>query len=73
MGATINFIYKWLKLLEDNYDARCVAYITTMIYMFNKTPLTIIKAITPKKKFQKLMTDIGGGWYMEKLPSEYLH
>ena len=24
------------------------------------------KALTPKQKVQKLMTDIGGGWYMEK-------
>ena len=23
------------------------------------------KALTPKQKFQKFMTDIGGGWYME--------
>ena len=33
----------------------------------------MIKALTPKQKFQKLMTEIGGGWYMEKLLSEYLH
>ena len=25
----------------------------------------MIKALTPKK-FQTVMTDIGGGWYMEK-------
>ena len=23
-------------------------------------------SLTPKEKIQKLMTDIGGGWYMEK-------
>ena len=34
--------------------------------MFKKTPLTMIKALTPKQKVQKLMTDIGGGWYMGK-------
>ena len=34
--------------------------------MFKQIPQTIIKALTPKQKVQKLMTDIGGGWYMEK-------
>ena len=29
-------------------------------------PLTMKKALTPKRRFQKLMTDIGGEWYMEK-------
>ena len=26
----------------------------------------MVKALTPKQKFQKLMTDIGGGWWIEK-------
>ena len=30
LGATINFIDIWIKLLEDNYDARRVVYITSM-------------------------------------------
>ena len=34
--------------------------------MFKEIPKTMKKAPTPKQKFQKLMTDIGGGWYMEK-------
>ena len=38
-----------------------------MKYMFNKIPQTMIKSLTPKQKVQKLMTDIGGGWYMEKV------
>ena len=33
--------------------------------MFKQIPLTMIKALTPKK-VQKLMTDTGGGWYMGK-------
>ena len=33
--------------------------------MFKQTPLTMRKALTPKQKFQKLMTYIGGGWYIE--------
>ena len=34
--------------------------------MFRKTPQIIKIALTPKQKVQKLMTDIGGGWYMKK-------
>ena len=34
--------------------------------MFNKIPQTMIKSLTPKQKVQKLMTDIGGVWYMGK-------
>ena len=66
MGANINFIDIWLKLLCENFDARCEAYINTMKVMFNQIPQTIKIALTPKQKVQKLMTDIGGGWYMGK-------
>ena len=51
-------------MLEDNYDARRVAYITDMKEMFKKIPQTMIKSLTPKQKFQTHMTDIGGGWYI---------
>ena len=34
--------------------------------IFKQIPQTIRKALTPKQKVQKLMTDIGGGWYMDK-------
>ena len=30
LDDTLNFINIWLKLLEKNYDARRVAYITSM-------------------------------------------
>ena len=62
LGPTLNFIDIWLKLFDDNYDARRVAYITATKDMFKKIPQTMIKAIIPKQKVQKLMTDIGGGW-----------
>ena len=52
MGATINFIDIWIKLLEENYDARRVAYITSMKEMFKQIPLTMIKSLTPKQKVQ---------------------
>ena len=62
LGATLNFIYICLKMLKYNYDNRRVSYITTMKDMLKKIPLTMIKALTPTKKVQKLMIDIGDGW-----------
>ena len=71
LGATLNFIDIWLKLFIDNYSARCDAYVNAMKQMFKQIPLTIIISIDPKKKVQKLMTDIGGGCYTEKGIREY--
>ena len=34
--------------------------------MFKKIAQTMSIALTPKQKVQKPITDIGGGWYMEK-------
>ena len=34
--------------------------------MFVQIPQTVKIVLTPKQKVQKLMTDIGGGWYMDK-------
>ena len=31
--------------------------------MFKQISLTMIKVLTPKQKVQKIMTEIGGGWY----------
>ena len=47
-----------------DYSARCDAYVNAMKEMFKQTPLTMKKSLTLKQKFQKIMTDIGGGWYM---------
>ena len=66
LGSTLNFMDTRLKLLLDNYDARCDAYINAMKDMFKKIPQTMSKPLTPKQKVQKLITDIGGGWYMGK-------
>ena len=65
-GITINSVDIWMKLFFNSYDSRCVAYITAMKEMFNKIHQTMIKALTPKQKFQKPMIDIGGVWYMGK-------
>ena len=73
LGATINFIDIWLKLFLDHYNARCDAYVNAMKQMFKQIPLTMKKVLNPKQKVQKLVTDIGGGWYMEKLLRGYPH
>ena len=73
LGATFNFIDIWLKLLRKHFDARCEAYINAMKVMFRQIPQTIKIALTPKQKVQKIMTDIGGGCYMEKVLGEYHH
>ena len=47
LGATINFIDIRIKLFEDNYESRCIAYITATKDMFKQIPLTMIKSLTP--------------------------
>ena len=71
LGATINFIDIWLKLFLENYSARCDAYANAMIEMFKQIHLTMKKALTSKQIVRKLMTDIGGGWYIEKVLRDY--
>ena len=72
LGDTYNFIDIWLQLLEENYDARRAEYITAMKEMFKQIHLAMFKALTPKQKFQRLMTEIGGGWYKGKFLRDYL-
>ena len=48
LGATINFIDIWLKLLRANFNAICDAYINAMKDMFKQIPQTIKIALTPK-------------------------
>ena len=64
LGATLNFIEIWIKLLDNNYDARRVSYSTAIQEMFKQIPTTMTKPLSPRKKVQKIMTEIGGGWYM---------
>ena len=41
--------------------------------IFQKIPTIKLKPLSQGKKLQKLMTEIGGGWYMEKLLRDYHH
>ena len=63
---THNFIDIWIKILEENYDTICVAYITAMKEMLKTIPTKMTKPLSPKQKFQKIMAEIGGGWYTKK-------
>ena len=54
-------------MLDHNYDVRHTGYNIDMKKMFQKTPTIKLKPLIKGQKFQKLMTEIGGGWYMEKL------
>ena len=60
-------------MFDKNYDARFIAYITAMKEIFNQIPQTLIKVLTPKQKVQKVMTEIGGGWYVKKMLRDHLH
>ena len=66
MGSTPNFVDIWIKLLEENYDARRVAYSTAMKEMFIQIPTMMTKPLRQIQKVQKLMTEIFGVCYMEK-------
>ena len=41
--------------------------------MFKQIPTKMTKAISSKQKVQKLMEEIGGGWYREKLLRDFHH
>ena len=73
MGDTLNFIGICIKLLDHKYEVRCGIYNKATKDMFKQIPTTMTKAIIPKQKVQKLMTEIGGGWYTGKLLREYQH
>ena len=34
--------------------------------MFKQITTTMKKPLSPKQKVQKVITEVGGGWYMEK-------
>ena len=54
LGATFNFIDIWLKILRENYDARCEAYINAMKGMFMQIPQNVKIALTSKQKNKNL-------------------
>ena len=59
--------------MEENYEVRCGMYNKAMKDIFKQIPTTMTKTLIPNQKFQKLMIEIGGGWYMENLLRGYHH
>ena len=41
--------------------------------MFKQIPQNIERSPTLREKNQKLMTDIGGGWYLKNVKGDYHH
>ena len=54
LGATLNFIKIWLKLLDQNYEVRCGMYNKSMKYMFNQIPTTMTEPLSPKQNSRNL-------------------
>ena len=52
LGATINFIDIWFKLICEHFDSGCEAYINAMKVMFRQILQTIKIVLTPKQKVQ---------------------
>ena len=65
LGATFNFIDTWLHNFRENYFARSESYRLAMKGMFKTIPQNVEKPLASREKNQKLMTDIGGGWYLK--------
>ena len=67
LGATFNFIDIWLHFFRGNYFAPSKSYSIAMKDMFKQIPQNVEKPLTSREKNQKLMTDIGGGWYLKNV------
>ena len=63
LGATFNFIDIWLHNFRDNYFDWSESYRVAMVEIFKTIPQNVEKPLTTREKNQKLITDIGGGWY----------
>ena len=66
LGDTFNFIEIWLHNFHHNYFEQSESYTAAMVEMFKTTPQIFGKPLTTREKNQKLITDIGGGWYLDK-------
>ena len=66
LGATFNFFDIWLHNFRENYFTQSEFYRVAMVEMFKTIPQNVEKPLTSRETNQKLITDIGGGWYLEK-------
>ena len=67
LGDTFNFIDTWLHSFCENYFARSESYRLAMNEMVKTIPQNVEKPLTSIEKNKKLITDIGGGWYLKKI------
>ena len=54
-------------MLRGNYCAQSESYSNDMEDMFIQIPKNVEIVLTSNEKTQKLLTDIGGGWYLAKI------
>ena len=66
LGATFHFIDIWIQLLRENDFSQSETYSIAMEEMFKQIPIFFENTLNSREKNQKLMTDIGGGWYLKK-------
>ena len=66
LGATFNFIDIWLHNFCHNYFERSESYTAAIVEIFKTIPQNVGKPLTSREKNQKLITDIGAGWYLGK-------
>ena len=66
LGATFNFIDIWIHNFCENYFHQGESYRVAMVEMFKMIPQIFEKPLNTREKNQKWITDIGGGWYLEK-------
>ena len=64
LGATFNFIDTWLHNFRENYSSQSESYRLDMNDMFKTIPQNVENPTTSREKDQKLIIDIGGGWYL---------
>ena len=70
VGDTFNFIDTWLYNFRDKYFDRSESYRLSMDEMFKTITQNVEKPITSRQKNLELITDIGGGWYLENFEKE---
>ena len=73
LGATFIFIDIWLHTLIKIFFVQKHSYETAMGEMFKTTPKNDGIKLTSSEKNQRLITDIGGGWYLDKCKKKILH
>ena len=67
LGVILKFIDIWLKLFDHNNDITREEYNIALKKLFQKIPTIKLTPISQGQKFQKLITEIGGGCCIRKI------